>query len=128
MITEFAAQPVADPMVLFELETDFAIPDDGRARAGFEQLGLDGNPSIWMPLNVGGFRCFKLLRLPVSALPDCKLIVRNDAVVAALHGTDCNMVEQIRNDLGRGSTSELRYCSRRQAGGSFAVIDIAEMR
>jgi hypothetical protein len=113
-------------MCAVELEEEFPCRDIDAASAVFDQLRLPESPNIWMELGNGTFRCFKVFRAP-EEVNDCRLVADGDELLGAFHGTDCNMVQQIQDDMDRGKPSLLSYCSRRLAGGSFAVIDLAEM-
>jgi hypothetical protein len=52
------------------------------------------------------------------------MMIRDEAVLAVLHGTDCNMVRRVRQDIRSGKQTPFEYCERCLAGGSFTTIEI----
>ena len=114
-------------LVMIELP-DLPAHSIGLARQQFAQLGLP-NPRILQAPFSNGHRCryFAVYTMPTRAT-DCRFLTVDDEPVAVLHGSDCNMVASIDQDIRYGTQSPFQYCARRQAGGAFPTIDINQDR
>lgn len=124
-------------LVVFELEGGSG-PDP---RQRFADLGLPGGPIMMVPGFEEGekaFMAFKVPRRLRDLLADCKAITDGPGqakdtrhMVAFYHGTDCKLSRWMTNELDRVRTgkhaTEFPYCSRREAGGMFEWLDIADI-
>ncbi len=110
-----------------------ALPEhqpSGTATPVSQQLEAIGLPQGWImevPFMAGLSRYFAAFRFP-GMMTDCKLVVGvHDEPLVFVHGTDCNMVRLIAEDMRTGTQSPFDFCERRQAGGSFEMIPIGNL-
>lgn len=89
-----------------------------------QSLGLPEAPVMEVPVPGGQSRYFAAHKFP-GTTDGCRLVVSDDAPLAFLHGSDCNMVQRIDQDLRTKTQSPFEFCSRRLAGGRFETIDLA---
>lgn len=104
-------------------------PSVGPAEAerAFESLGLPATRTIVAPYNNGEekrMRHFSVMTMP-RAHNDCLFITRKGSNwTGVLHGSDCNMVRRIHADMISGTQSPFEWCERREAGGSFRLLEL----
>jgi hypothetical protein len=104
------------------LATDMKSDDIALAEKMFADIGLPRANVLSMPFG-DGWRYFSVMRMPVER-NDCTMMARDGQSLAVVHGTDCNMVRRIRQDILDGTQRPFEYCERRLAGGAFTTVDI----
>jgi hypothetical protein len=113
------------PILMIELRD---LPPDSTELATqmFADLGLPHSAMVAQPFADGSWRYFLILKTP-GRIDDCKIIARDDAAVAVIHGTDCTMVRRIYKDMRYSEQTNFQYCAQCLAGGAFETIDITEL-